>query len=68
VLGRVTMDQIVVDVSKIKNPRPGMPVTILGKQGKEEVCACELARLARTINYEIVCSLGSRLPRVYKRI
>jgi len=75
VLGRVTMDQIVVDVSKIKNPRPGMPVTILGKQGKEprgslreEVRACELARLAHTINYEIVCSLGSRLPRVYKRI
>ena len=75
VLGRVTMDQIVVDVSKIKNPRTGMPVTILGKQGKEprgslreEVRACELARLAHTINYEIVCSLGSRLPRVYKRI
>ena len=74
VLGRVTMDQIVVDVSKVKNPRLGMPVVILGKQGKpprgslrEEVCAYELAQHARTINYEIVCSLGSRLPRVYKK-
>ncbi|MBI5024697.1 MAG: alanine racemase [Candidatus Omnitrophica bacterium] len=67
VLGRVTMDQIVVDVSKIKNPRLGMPVVILGKQGKEEVCAYELAQLVRTINYEIVCSLGSRLPRLYKK-
>ena len=74
VLGRVTMDQIVVDVSKIKNPRLGMPVVILGRQGKQpggsprgQVCAYELAQLARTINYEIVCSLGSRLPRVYKK-
>ena len=68
ILGRVTMDQIVVDVSKIKNPRLGMPVVILGRQGKQQVCAYELAQHARTINYEIVCSLGSRLPRVYKRI
>ena len=68
VLGRVTMDQIVVDVSKIKNPRLGMPVVILGKQGEEGVCAYELAQLAHTIPYEIVCSLGSRLPKVYKRV
>ncbi len=66
VLGRVTMDQIVVDVSKIKNPRLGMPVVILGRQGKQHVCAYELAQLAHTISYEIVCSLGSRLARVYK--
>ena len=67
VLGRITMDQIVVDVSKIKNPRLGMPVVILGKQGKDEVCAYELAQHARTINYEIVCSLGSRLPRILRK-
>ncbi len=67
VLGRVTMDQIVVDVSKVKNPRLGMPVVILGKQGKNKICAHELAQLAHTIPYEIVCSLGSRLPRVYKK-
>ena len=67
VLGRVTMDQIVIDVSRVKNPRLGMPVVILGKQGKSEVCAYELAQLAHTINYEIVCSLGGRLPRVYKK-
>ncbi len=67
VLGRVTMDQIVVDVSKVKNPRLGMPVVILGKQGKNKICAHELAQLAHTIPYEIACSLGSRLPRVYKK-
>ncbi len=65
VLGRVTMDQIMVDVSKVKNPYLGMPVIILGKDQKAQVSADDLAHAAGTINYEIVCSLGSRLPRVY---
>ncbi len=66
VLGRVTMDQIVVDVSKVRSPRLGAPVIILGEQGRERICADELAQLAHTINYEIVCSLGSRLTKTYK--
>jgi len=66
VLGRVTMDQIMVDVTKMKNVRLGEDVVILGRQGKEEVTAEELADYEKTINYEIVCSLGNRLPRVYK--
>ncbi|MCA9407360.1 MAG: alanine racemase [Candidatus Omnitrophica bacterium] len=65
ILGAVTMDQIVVDVSKVPNLQLGMPVTILGREGKEEVAADELARLAGTINYEIVCNLGNRLAREY---
>jgi len=67
ILGRVTMDQIIVDVSKVKNPRIGMEAVILGKQGNEEISANDLARQAGTINYEIICSLGNRLPRIYKR-
>lgn len=67
VVGRVTMDQIMVDVSRLKNVHIGMEAVIMGKQSKEEVSADELARLAGTINYEIVCNLGNRLPRVYKR-
>ncbi len=77
VLGRVTMDEIVVDVSKIISPqsfdsgsrclRLGSLVTLVGRQGKEEISADELAQYADTINYEIVCSLGNRLPRVYKK-
>ena len=66
IVGRVTMDQIIVDVSSVKSPKLGMPVTILGEQGKENISADELADYANTINYEIVCSLGNRLPRVYK--
>jgi len=65
-LGQVTMDQIVVDVSKVKKTTLGMPVTILGTEKKESVTADDLAKLAQTINYEIVCNLGMRLPRIYR--
>lgn len=65
VLGRVTMDQIVVDVSHVRLPQLGMPVVVLGRQGRQCVCADDLAAMAGTISYEIVCSLGNRLPRVY---
>ena len=66
VLGRVTMDQIVVDVSKVENPTLEMPVVILGRQKNKSITADDLAKSAQTINYEIVCGLGNRLPRVYK--
>ncbi len=65
VIGRVTMDQIVVDVSAIKKVKLGMPVVILGSQGRECISADELANHSATINYEIVCNLGNRLPRIY---
>ena len=65
ILGRVTMDQIVVDVSKVRSPKLGMPVVVLGRQGRQCIRADDLADMAGTINYEIACSLGSRLPRVY---
>lgn len=66
VVGRVTMDQIMVDVSKVKSTKLGMEVIILGKNKQSHVTADDLAREAKTINYEIVCSLGNRLPRFYK--
>ncbi len=65
VVGRVTMDQTMIDVTRIKSVALGEEVVVLGKQGRDEISADELAHHARTINYEIVCSLGSRLPRVY---
>lgn len=66
VLGRVTMDQIMVDVSAVKSPRLGQEVVILGQQKKAHITAEDLADWAGTINYEIVCSLGSRLPRIFR--
>lgn len=65
VLGKVTMDQIIVDVSKAENVKIGSVATILGQQKDQSVSADELAGYAKTINYEIVCHLGNRLPRVY---
>ena len=65
VIGCVTMDQVIVDVSCVKMIRLGDPVTVLGPQKKENISADELAKYAGTINYEIVCSLGNRLPRIY---
>ncbi|OGX24255.1 MAG: alanine racemase [Omnitrophica WOR_2 bacterium RIFCSPHIGHO2_02_FULL_48_11] len=65
VLGRVTMDQIMIDVTKVKTVKLGDIAVILGRQGQQEISAEELSRLANTINYEIVCNLGNRLSRVY---
>jgi len=66
VIGRVTMDQIMVDVTTARAVKLGTPVTILGKRNQQAVSADDLAVAADTINYEIVCSLGNRLPKVFK--
>jgi alanine racemase len=65
--GRVTMDQLVVDVSRVKNPRPGQEVVLLGRQGKENITADELATSAETIPYEILTNISSRVTRFYRR-
>ena len=67
VVGRVTMDQTMVDASHVKGIKLGTPVTVLGAQKGERVSADELAQHAATIHYEIVCNLGNRLPKVYKK-
>ena len=65
ITGRVCMDQIMVDVGNFK-PKIGEEVVLIGSQGKQKVTAEELAELSGTISYEIVCGLGSRIPRIYK--
>lgn len=62
--GRVTMDQIVVDAGDT-HVEVGDEVVLLGSQGDEVVTAEEWAGIVATINYEIVCGLGPRLPRRY---
>ena len=66
IVGRVTMDQIMVDVSKVKSVKVGTTAVILGTQKQNSISADELAEYAGTISYEIVCSLGNHLPRVYR--
>ncbi len=66
VVGKVTMDQVMIDVGHIEGVKMGDEVVLIGKQGKDRITTEELAKLSGTIPYEIVCSLGSRVPRVYK--
>jgi alanine racemase len=66
VLGRVTMDQTMVDISRAGKVSTGDEVVVLGGQGKACVTADDLAAWANTINYEIACSLGNRLPRLFQ--
>ncbi len=66
VIGRVCMDQIIIDVSHIPQAKMGDPVVLIGKMGQDEISAEEIAQKIRTINYEVTCSISKRVPRVYK--
>ncbi|MDF1657957.1 MAG: alanine racemase [Verrucomicrobiales bacterium] len=66
-LGRVTMDQIVVDVSHLdKTPACGEEAILIGKQGDETISAEEMAAKAGTIPWEILTGITSRVERVYR--
>lgn len=64
ILGRICMDQFMVDVTGM-DVKAGDLVTIAGKDGNEGILIDDLAVLAGTFNYEFVCDLGKRIPRVY---
>jgi alanine racemase len=64
-LGRVTMDLMMIDVSKIDDVQAGDEVVLMGRDGNEEVSCTELADRARTITWEITTRIGSRVQRVY---
>jgi len=65
VLGNVTMDMTMVDVTGVKEAAVGSEAVLLGRQGAEEITAVELAGLADTITYEIVTLITARVPRIY---
>ncbi len=67
VVGRVCMDLTMLDVGAIPEARVEDEVVILGRQGAESISADDLARELGTINYEIVCGVTARVPRVYTR-
>jgi alanine racemase len=64
-LGRVTMDLMMIDVSEIVEVKPGDEVVLMGRQDDEEISAGELAERAGTITWEIITRIGSRVRRVY---
>ena len=65
IAGVVCMDQIMIDVTDVPAVKTGDEAVLLGKQGTGEISAEELAELAGTIPYEIVCSVTRRVQRVY---
>ena len=66
IIGRVCMDQFMVDVTDVPNAKQGDEVVLIGKQGDSEITTDEVAETAGTINYEIICGINKRVPRIYK--
>ena len=64
VIGRICMDQCMVDLGDLE-VQAGEEVVLIGRQGQEEITADEVAEWMDTISYEVVCHIGPRVPRVY---
>ncbi len=67
IAGNICMDQCMVDVTDVPDVKVGDEVILLGSDGVNEVSADYIAEMTGTINYEITCALGQRLPKVYIR-
>jgi len=66
VIGRITMDMIMVDVTNVPSVRVGDEAVLIGKQGRESISAGELAGAALTNPYEILCRIADRVPRIVR--
>ena len=66
IVGLVCMDMTMVDVSDLAPVQVGETVTLIGQQGKESIWADEVAGWIDTIPYEVLCGIGSRVPRIYE--
>ena len=65
VIGRICMDQFMIDVTNIKDVSAGDWVTLMGKEGNEEITVEELSYMAGSFPYEFVCNISLRVPREY---
>lgn len=65
ILGRISMDWISVDASKIPDISPGEDVVLIGRSGDESITAADLAGISGSISYEITCGIGQRVPRIH---
>jgi alanine racemase len=65
-VGRVTMDQTLIDLTQSNNPpETGSLVTLIGCQGQEKISLGELSQNGNTIEWELLCSITKRVPRIY---
>ena len=67
IIGNICMDQLMIDITDIENVKIGNDVILMGTQNDLEISAEEIAHYAGTINYEIICGINNRVPRVYVR-
>jgi len=67
IIGRVCMDQLMLDVSDIDGVHEGQTIVVFGKEGKESISVDEIASKNGTINYETVCLIGKRVPRLIEK-
>ncbi len=65
IVGRVCMDQFMIDITDIPDVSSGDEVILMGSDGKLSITAEEIAHVLDTINYEVVCMIGKRVPREY---
>ena len=65
IVGRVCMDQLMLDVTDVKGVREGDYITLIGTDKSETITADELAKNNGTIGYEMICAIGERVPRFY---
>ncbi|MBQ7841754.1 MAG: alanine racemase [Lachnospiraceae bacterium] len=67
ILGRICMDQFMVDVTDILEAQTGTQVTLIGSQGEESITMEEIGERSQRFNYELACCLGKRVPRIYRK-
>lgn len=67
ILGRICMDQFMVDVTDIPEAKELDEVILVGRQGNEEITVDELGDLCGRFSYEFICDIGKRVPRIYTK-
>ncbi len=67
IIGRVCMDQFMVDVTDIPEVNQGDMVTLIGRDKDEFISVEEVANMSYSFNYEFICNVGKRIPRIYYR-
>lgn len=67
VLGRICMDQLMIDLSEVPEAKVGEVVTLIGQDGREQVSVEELAEGCGGFHYELLCNIGKRVPRIYRK-
>ncbi|SEH67756.1 alanine racemase [Ruminococcus flavefaciens] len=65
IVGRVCMDQLMIDVSDVPEAKSGDIVILIGEENGERITADDLAQIYGTIGYEVVCGISKRVPRIY---